>query len=243
VHDLLRSEIRNGGLPRGTLLVEDRLMQTLAASRTSVREALQQLATSGLVSRTQRGGTRVVERITQMSLSDILPSDGGADDFRIRVIDRRIVPATDLIRDRLGTNDDQIGFVEHYFLSGEEPVGVRAVYHRVAVRQPEGWPRCPPLGYAFAVVFGRSLRTIKATIDAVAADAKTARLLGIAVGSPVLVVEQCLIDSDGVCQEFTFTRYRADRVSITSVVTLHTDACSTVARPYPPPRPQPDPAA
>jgi GntR family transcriptional regulator len=227
VHDLLRSEIRNGALPRGTLLVEDRLMETLAGCPTRVGAAVKQGGTSGLVSRTKRGGTRVVERITQMSLSDILPSDGGADDFRIRVIDRRIVPATDLIRDRLGTDDDQIGFVEHYFLSGEEPVGVRAVYHRVAVRQPEGWHRCPPLGYAFAAVFGRSLRTIKSTIDAVAADAKTARLLDISVGSPVLLVEQCLIDSDGVCQEFTFTRYRADRVSIAAVVTLQTDACST----------------
>jgi GntR family transcriptional regulator len=220
VHDLLRSEIRNGTLPQGALLVEDRLMQNLAASRTSVREALQQLVTSGLVTRVPRGGTRVVDRITQLPLTDILPSEFGGD-FRIVVIDRRVVPATTMIRDRLGIDDDQVGFVEHFFLTGEEPVGVRAVYHRTSITQPAGWLRCPSLGEGFAVVFGRPLGAVRSSIDAVPADPKTAELLGIEEGSPVLLLEQCLIDVDGVCQEFTFTRYRANRVSLTSLITMH----------------------
>jgi GntR family transcriptional regulator len=221
VHDLLRSEIRSGELPQGAILVEDRLMQSLAASRTSVREALQQLAISGLVTRVPRGGTRVVDRITQVSLTDILPHEYQCD-FKVLIIDRRIVPATDLIRARLGVDDDQVGFVEHFFVSGEEPVGVRAVYHRANVVQPAGWQQCPSLGEAFEFVFGRPLGGIESTIDAVPADQKTADLLGVVVGSPVLLVEQSLYDADGVCQEFTFTRYRANRVSLTSLVAMPT---------------------
>jgi GntR family transcriptional regulator len=195
-------------------------MQALSASRTSVREALRQLAESGLVTRVPKGGTRVADQITQMPLTDILPSEFGGD-YRILVIDRRVVPATDLIRTRLGIHDDQVGFVEHFFLSGDEPVGVRAVYHRISVQQPSGWRRCPSLGEGFAVVFGRPLGAVRSTIDAIPADQKTANLLRVEEGSPVLLLEQCLIDVDGVCQEFTFTRYRANRISLTSLITMH----------------------
>ncbi|OLT12404.1 hypothetical protein BJF78_04175 [Pseudonocardia sp. CNS-139] len=219
VHDLLRADIRSGMIARDYQLVEDTLVQRLATSRRAVREALQQLAAEGLVTRVPRRGTRVTRDIVELPLTDIRPLTG-TEEFSIRRIDCRVVPSTPLIRKRLRTDAEVVGFVEHFFLQRGEPVGVRAVYHHTSTVQPEAWDYCPSLAFAFEHVFGRPLARIESTIDAVACDQQTSALLGLPVGAPVLVNEQVLVDAAGCAQEFTFTRYRADRVSLSSDTTL-----------------------
>lgn len=214
VKDLLRSEVRSGLAGRDAQFVEDYLVSALAASRTAVREALQMLANEGLVSRERRNGTTVTRGVAQFPLDDILES--GGERVTVQRLEQRSVPSTPLLRNKLDTEDDQVGVVEHLFSTSDGPIGVRVAYYKLAYTQPEGWEECPDLRVAFASVFGRPLARIDSVIDAGVSEPKTSKLLGIPEGSPVLIREQLLVDDAGVPQEFTFAHYRADRVSFSS---------------------------
>lgn len=215
-YELVRSLIRSGFLINDEKLVEDRLIKTFGIPRASVREALQQLALEGLVSRQRRSGTRVSQQYYQVPIDDILPWRTPAG-FMVRITDDRIVPSTPLIRARLGTADEKVGLIEHLFehvtAEGASAIGVRIAYYRTAFRQPAAWNACPSLAVAFESVFGVALGGIDTVVDAVAADAATAELLDVRLGAPVLMREQVLRGTDGIAYEYTFSHYRADRVS------------------------------
>jgi len=61
VYSFLRQQITTGAYRGGIRLVEEQLAEELGVSRTPVREALQRLASDGLVSRVRRGHLVVVE--------------------------------------------------------------------------------------------------------------------------------------------------------------------------------------
>lgn len=214
VRDLLRSELRSGFVARDAQFVEDYLVSALAASRSAVREALQMLAQEGLLSRERRSGTTVARGVALFPLDDIL--EAGGQPVTVRRTDQRSVPSTPLLRAKLATEDDTLGIVEHLFSTEEGPVGVRVAYYRLAYTQPESWAECPDLRQAFLSVFGRPLGRIDTVVEAGAGEPGTSKLLGIPEGSPVLIREQLLVDDRGVPQEFTFSHYRADRVSFST---------------------------
>ncbi|MBS9373051.1 GntR family transcriptional regulator [Rhodococcus sp. B50] len=215
-YGLIRSLIRSGFLVDDEQLVEDRLVKTMGIPRARVREALQQLAADGLVERRRRTGTRVRQEYFQVPVDDILPWHTPPG-FAVRQTDNRVVPSGPSIRTRLGTHDTRVGLVEHVFehvtSTGVEPLGVRMAYYREQYEQPKVWQRCPSLADAFALVYGVPLGKVDTVIDAVACDTDTARVLGLREGSPVLMREQLLRDVEGTVQEYTFSYYRADRVS------------------------------
>jgi len=215
-YELIRSLIRSGFLVNDEQLVEERLVKAMGIPRSPVREALRQLALEGLVERRQRVGTRVRRDYFQVPVDDILPWRTPPG-FTVRRTDNRIVPSTPAIRAHLGTSDDKVGLVEHVFEhitgDGSEPLGVRIAYYRSHFTQPRSWQSCPSLADAFFLVYGVPLGDVQTVIDAVACDAETAALLRVREGSPVLMREQILRDAEGTVQEYTFSHYRADRVS------------------------------
>lgn len=214
VHDLIRSCIRRGIIKPDQQLEESNLAKTFATSRNAVREALQLLAEEGLVSRRRRHGTTVTRDIIQIPVEDVIPHVERSD-MMVHRIDHRLVPTIEHIGAHLQTTDSFLGMIEHIFSIAGEPIGVRVAYYKQQYIQPEGWERCPDLRSAFPFVFGRPLGRVDTTIEASACEPRTSRLLGIPVGSPVLVREQLLVDSCGSPQEFTFSHYRADRVAFT----------------------------
>ena len=215
-YELVRSLIRSGDLTDAEPLVEDDLVRMLDLPRTSVREALVLLATEGLVSRQRHVGTRVSGVYYQIPVDDILPN-APSPGFMVRTIDDRHVRSSPTIRQGLGTEAPVVGMIEHIFehvsSEGSQPLGVRTAYYRTTYDQPRSWASCPPLAVGFERAFGVALGTVETVVDAVASDAETARLLHLEPGSAVLMREQRLHDVNGVVQEYTFSHYRADRVS------------------------------
>ena len=102
-HDLLRSGIRMGLMPRDALLAEHELVEQLATSRNAVREALQLLANEQLVERSPRTGTRLIGSIMELPIDQFLPlvAEGGGARIEVRVLETRIVPATPVLASRL----------------------------------------------------------------------------------------------------------------------------------------------
>jgi GntR family transcriptional regulator len=212
VHDLVRTAIRDGILLPDAPLVEDYLVRELATSRNAVREAMQSLASEGLVRRQRREGTTVVGGVIQIPLDDIV-SLTAPEFVQIERLDDRKIPSTDLIRSRLQTSAEEVGMIEHLFSFDGKPIGIRVAYYHTSIQQPRGWERCPDLVTAFEIVFGLPLGRVETRIDAVACDARTSKLLSVAIGTPCLVKEQVLYDSDETPQEFCYAHYRSDLVS------------------------------
>lgn len=212
VHDILRASISSGLTFSHDGLTEDFLVRELDASRNSVREALRMLSDEGLVDRRRKSGTSVSGSVLRMPLNDMVsPKIEG--DLKIRWIERRVVPTTRFIRDELQTEDTHVGMIEHLFLLGGQPVGVRSLYfnkdHEI-VETPVAMNRRDAFKFAFSTPIGRVTSVIEAKI----CDDKTSRMLRMPVNSPILVRQQTLYDIDDNPREVDFTHFRADRLSI-----------------------------
>lgn len=194
--------------------MESELVAESGASRTAVREALDTLTAQGLVTRVRGRGTRVTGRITVLPLEDLR---GATDDPATGVtVDRREVrpvPCPPQVRDALGTDHETVGFVEDVFLVAGEPIGLRVAYHDPAGRQLPREGPAPTIARAFRETFGTELAEVTSAVEVVAADERTARILGVPVGSPLLAREQRLTDVEGRVREINYAQYRADRVS------------------------------
>lgn len=212
VHDLVRTAIREGVLQPDDRLIEHFLVREMATSRNAVREALQMLASEGLVRRERREGTTVVRRVIRIPLDDIV-SRVAPEGFGVRRLDDRVVPSTQIIRTSLQTDAAVVGVIEHLFTCHGEAIGIRVAYYRREVTQPTGWETCPDLNTAFLAVFGLPLGRVDTHIDSFACDGRTSRMLEVPIGSPTLVKEQTLYDSAGTPQEFAYSHYRSDRVT------------------------------
>lgn len=218
VYSLLRSSIREGAISVDEQLVEDLLVRSMATSRNAVREALQMLAADGLVVRRPRIGTAVAGRITALNLVDL--ADG--TDIEIVLLDRREVPSTPSMRDRLRSNAKQLLMTEASVFVDGEPIALTVDYmeREMAVRFPD-WTRVPGLAlvHGFEHVRGRRFGSVELVVETSLADARTARLLGTPTGSATLVRETVLNDDDEIPRVLSFAHFRGDRIALTMRMT------------------------
>jgi GntR family transcriptional regulator len=214
VHDLLRTSIRDGLLGPDDRLNEHALVHELATSRNAVREGLQMLASLGLVERAPRIGTTIVGGLVRIPL-DPVPGRHQPDGMMVQRLEDRIVPSTALIRERLHTDAEFVGMIEHMYSLGGKPLGVRAAYYHSELRPDDGWGQPLDLDTAFEFVWGAPVGRVDTAINALVLDARTCRLLEAPAGTPGLVKEQVVHDADAVPQEFAYSHWRADRVSFT----------------------------
>lgn len=91
VRNALTDEIASGALPAGTALDEQGLADRFGASRTPVREALRQLAVSGLVEIRPRRGV-VVTRLTAEAIMDMFETMAEIEAMAIRLATYRMTP-------------------------------------------------------------------------------------------------------------------------------------------------------
>lgn len=213
VHQLLRSSIKSGILRNGESLNEESLVATLDSTRASVRAALQMLADEGLVTRQRRTGTVVRGEQVQLPVQDIIAGPT-ADPLDYRMTGDQTIPAHSLIRTRLPTNQDHFRMIEYIISCAGAPIGTLVAFQiNPNARPPVHNPRVDGIADTFEAVYDRPFGKMETWIDAVGADERTARLLGIAPGAVLLVRDQVLSDIDGAVHEFAYAHYRADMVS------------------------------
>jgi GntR family transcriptional regulator len=209
----LRSAVRSGRWAPGDALSETAVVSASGASRTAVREALDDLAACGLVRRVRGRGTTVTTAIIVVPVDDLRPTDNGV------TIERRtvgVVPSPPQVRRALTSDAGTVGFVEDLFLVDGVPIGLRVAYHDPAGVQRPRAGECPHLATAFLETFGVELGEVECAVEAGRADDRTARLLGVPPGGVLLTKEQRLRDVEGRVREIAYGQYRADRVSFTA---------------------------
>jgi GntR family transcriptional regulator len=222
-HALLRASIRRGLITEQDLVEEHDLVSSMMMSRNSIRSALHQLSTEGLIRRRQRIGTNVVGGIWELPLLSLLPINGwalptdsdqhpGGVSITSEVTEVGHVIAHRHVRERLELAQDRVLMVEQVAAVEDTPVGIIVGYYPVAATGPDGKPFDP--GAYIDEIRGASGNQVEATVEAVNADERTARILGLREGAAILTRETLVRDTYGHPKMLAYGHYRGDRVAL-----------------------------
>jgi GntR family transcriptional regulator len=252
-YEQLRSVIRAGLATRASNLEELTISQDFGASRNSVRLALAMLVQDGLISRAPRRGTVLTNHLVQFSIPHIPPRDYSptpdqeADGLDVISLQDGVIPTPGVIRKLLGTDADFVLTFVQLGFAGDQPVFQRtgvvplhvepaAFFERlhslIGVSTPER--KLPSDRYLaardedftgeFTTLFDAPFGATHNRVEALDADVRTAKLLQLEPGAPVLCRQQFTLDATGAVREYTFTHFRGDRTTLADVRPLrHTD--------------------
>lgn len=223
LQEALLREIRERGLrPGDQLPTEADLERRFGVSRSTIRQALNELAAEGVIERIQGKGTFVgapKPRHTGMlaSFTESMLSQGHVPSRR--VLESRVEGAAEDVAARLGIEaGTPCRFLLRLLLADERVVGISHTWlpeailgghdelfeaGRLEERSLYEVLQAPPVG----LVLHRGVETITPAT----ADEEQARLLGCAPGSPVLIVTRLSFAADGRAVEWTHMAFAGDR--------------------------------
>ena len=217
VRDLIAMSIRMGYIHPDIQLHEHELVELFSTSRTSIREALAQLTSMGMIERRPRAGTRIRRLGLSLPLVDVSKE---GQDVRMEIVDARLITNFPLVRDHLELDDEHIRMIEIHFHHAGSVVGIRTAYYSADVPLPD--ERMQPVMTMVDVLdeFQQQPGEVDVRISADIADARDSRIMNVREGAPVVVRELTYYAASGAPVEIVFDRFRADWVSLegTSVV-------------------------
>ncbi len=192
------------GLQRGEWQAGDaipsemELAARFKVSQGTVRKAIDEMASEKLLVRRQGKGTYVAthaEEQTQYRFLRLAPDAGGAASLKRRMLECRRMRSTPEVAATLGLKaGEPVVEIRRLLLEGAAPTVLDdlwlpgGLFKGLTAERMQAWRG--PLYRLFEVEF--SVRMIRAEerIKAVAADAESAALLGVALGEPLLSVER-----------------------------------------------------
>ncbi len=223
VETVLRNKILSGELPPTfTLPSEDALAEEYQVSRITIRQALSLLEKDGLVVRKRGKGTFVSEKA---AIPQSPKWNGSMEDLILMgiktttdVLDMSDIDPPEIIKKRLKLAEGtQVLRIEKIRLVEQSPfshvvnylpadIGRKITRDDLAIK-----PLLMILEDNLGLVAARAVQTVEATI----ADSRTASLLEIRVGDPLLKVERVVYGPDRRPIEYVSVLYRADRYFFT----------------------------
>jgi GntR family transcriptional regulator len=220
LEERLVHEITCGALAPGSRLPpEDVLVDRFAVSRTTVRTAIQSLIRRGVVEIHRGKGTFVTQpKITQ----ELTQLTGFVEDMQAlgreptaRVLDRRIMTANPAVARHLGLSkgDDvvriqRLRLADGVPLSFDETYLPRSLGERVMADDLETQPIFTLLEQKYAT----PLMEAEYRLEAVSADPRTAKVLGIASSSPIFLIERTSYTRDHRPVDYERLFYRGDHI-------------------------------
>lgn len=220
IMEILRTEITSGAVGPDEPMTEAKLLSRFGVSRAPIRQALRDLTNEGFVYRKQGRGTFPmvgvrVDRPADLksgNLYQFLAAKGLAPTSQVFEIERIVPPAA--VARRLGvTGDERLLHFRRVIAVDGEPFADNDVY----VRSPEAFqPGEDELnggGSAFAILekqYGITLDRAEHEAWATSASPEHAEALGVAVGSPVLVIDTVFFATGGVAVGWRSAVHRAE---------------------------------
>ncbi|MDQ8044411.1 MAG: GntR family transcriptional regulator [Solirubrobacteraceae bacterium] len=219
LRDILRCNVMSGCYAEGVLPSEADLMLSHRARRSTVREALAMLREEGVVDRVQGIGTYALcePKVAAMAglhgtdRNEILVQD------RPTVITRSVMPAADVVADRLGIAvGEPVLCIDYVGRVDGLVVGMATNY--MAFPEAQKVERVPFTSdfYTLMADAGVPLGGSEWILSAVNADAHVARLLELEPGAAVMHGEELIWDADGRVYDFAFCYMRTDRFQFSS---------------------------
>jgi len=223
VKEAVRARIVDGTWPPGTLLPpEPELCQEFGVSRITVRKAIGDLVHEGKVHTVQGKGTFVTapklgERFVQRAYGIYEDMARQGLHLETEVLRQEVIPAPEEVAARLGLQPGErvVVLVRLRSVEGEK-ILVSTTYVPEAL--------CPGLvdedlsaGSLFRLLrerYGLRIGHGERTLEAVMADQWEARLLDLALASPLLRMESVAYLADGRAFEYSHTLQRGDRARV-----------------------------
>jgi GntR family transcriptional regulator len=214
------------GMPPGTPVAPERtLSQRFNVSRTTVRQALHDLAVEGRIVRQQGRGTFVAPpKVTQPMQLASYTATMAAQGRRpgSQVVDVSVVDAEAEVAERLGlAAGSSVVRVERLRVADDEPMAVETVYldngrfDGIAAELVADSSLYAVLESRYGVVPASA----EETIETVLAPPAAARLLGTDPATPMLLLTRSSRDADGQPVEYVRSLYRGDRFRFTTRLT------------------------
>lgn len=219
----LRKKIVSGGYRAGHLLPSERaLMETYKVSRLTVREAINRLAIQGLVIKKQGKGTFVPEYKPEHVDHMVGPLNSSSEVFLLKnytvntiVLESKKTDPTKEIYEKLHLQDSENGeifYLERVRYADKLPVAHIKCY--LPYRLIEGIEK---IDFSEATLYRTledhyrlELYEAYEVIEATGADEKSANLLELESGAPVLLNQRTTNLKDGTIIEYEKVRYRSD---------------------------------
>jgi GntR family transcriptional regulator len=220
----LRAQV--DGMPPGTPVAAERtLSERFGVSRTTVRQALHDLAVEGRIVRRQGRGTFVAPpKVTQpmrlSSYTQTMAAQGRRPGSHI--VDIAVIDAEPEVADQLGVDaGSAVVRVERLRYADDEPMAVETVYLDHA-RFPGVGDELTANVSLYAVLedrYGVVPAGADETIETVLAPPAAARLLGTDAATPMLLLTRSTRDSSGRPVEYVRSLYRGDRFRFSTHLT------------------------
>ena len=214
------------GLPPGTLVAPERsLSERFNISRTTVRQALHDLAVEGRIVRRQGRGTFVASpKVTHNLQLTSYTEDVTAQGLRpgSKVIDVDLAEAEPEVAEKLNLPDGApVIRIERVRYADDEPMAVETVYLDGA-RFGRVGEQLSAAGSLYALLkeeYGVIPVQGEETIETVLASPSASRLLGTDSSTPMLLLTRSSRDSAGRPVEYVRSLYRGDRFRFTTTLT------------------------
>lgn len=218
----LTQTILQGELTPGTLMPSEReLSDRYSISRMTVRQALGEMVKEGLLVREQGKGTFVAEpKINQgllklTSFSEDMRSRGMKPDSQVRSVSVQEASAV-VARGLMIQEKDQVIVFERVRLADSRPMAYEVAHLPLGLFpgiEAEDLHNVS-LYKLIEEKYGVSLEYARQTIEVGLSKPFESELLGIASGSPVLLIERSTFDADDRPFEFVKAVYRGDRYKL-----------------------------
>jgi len=221
IMESLRKAVECGQLrPLEKLPSEREMAESLNVNRLTVRQAIGELVSDGVLMRRRGLGTYVARQKVEQGLNKLtsFTEDMISRGFipATKLLELQIVPADKRVSQALGMSlDEPVIAIERLRLADVEPMALE-MSHLPAARFPGFLLRNKELAYKSLYeilrVYYRVTPTVAMeTLEARLATVKEAALLKIHYGSPVLQRERVTLDHEDTPMEFVRSLYRADR--------------------------------
>jgi GntR family transcriptional regulator len=217
---VLRDRIATGVYPLSEMLPPEMLLVTeFEVSRHTVREAMKALVNEGLIERVPGRGTVVAPPSKDRNLWGVKSIDDLVGEFagnRIVVVKHGIVPVRDF--PEVGAlfslrHNSSLYYIERIINGEEGPMAVNHVYTlpKYAAQIPAdqiGYKPTMKLIETYCRIEAMRTRQVAGVASA---NAKTAKLLGVRLASPLLKLKRTYVDRQNAPIEYTELFFRSDR--------------------------------
>ncbi len=217
--DILRERIENEMEPGDLLPSERELSERYGLSRTTVRLALKELETLGLITRRHGKGTfvsdltsKAMDLTTNYSFTEQM-RDAGRDPKTVD-LEFQTVEAAKTVADRMGLRlGDKVHFMKRLRLADGVPMMVERTY--VPASRFVGLTRETLAGKSlYAIIendYREVIRVAEEEFFATVARQNDAEVLSISEGAPVLQLSRLTYNDQNVVIEYTHSVARADQ--------------------------------
>jgi len=232
VEDVLASDIANGTLSPGTRLpAEQSLTERFAVSRTTIRQAIQNLIRRGLIEIRRGKGTFVTLPKISQELTELT---GFVEDMQVlgrhasaRLIDQQIVPADESVARELGlvvgtlvVRIQRVRLADNIPLSFDETYLPREIGEKIVENNLE----TEPIFSLLEQKYSTPLVEADYRLQAVSASVAVARALEISQASPIFLIERTSYTTGRQPIDHEKLYYRGDQIRFVTRLTRRTRA-------------------